>query len=144
MTISNNIKSLPTQGIVAKIRSELTSTFPDFNFRCYRDHHSTINIIIVSAPIDLLTFEEKQRGYVQISHCNIKERYSDRPEVLEVLLKIQAICTKGQTYHETGDYGMQPSFYECIFIGEYNKPWYFLMRQTTTTYRLNIKFRLNK
>lgn len=108
---------------VAEIRSELKATFPDFTFRCYREHSSTVNVVIVSAPIQFLSHEQQAKGYVQANHYGgFKSQFSHSPEAIEALDKIQAIITKGQTHYETGDYGMQPSFYEHIYIGEYNKP----------------------
>jgi len=108
---------------VAEIRSELKATFPDFTFRCYREHNSTVNVVIVSAPIQFLSHEQQAKGYVQANHYGgFKSQFSHSPEAIEALDKIQAIITKGQTHYETGDYGTQPSFYEHIYIGEYNKP----------------------
>ncbi len=114
---------------VAEIRSELKATFPDFTFRCYREHSSTVNVVIVSAPIQFLSHEQQAKGYVQANHYGgFKSQFGHCPEAVEALDKIQAIITKGQTHYETGDYGMQPSFYEHIYIGEYNKP--FVLTQT--------------
>ncbi len=112
---------------VAEIRNELKATFPNFKFRCYREHHSTINVVIVSAPIQFISPENVQnslnKGYVQANHYGgFKSQFAHSPEAIEALEKIQAIITKGQKHYETGDYGMQPNFYEHIYIGEYNKP----------------------
>lgn len=119
---------------VAEIRNELNATFPDFKFRCYREHHSTVNVVIVSAPIQFLSHEQQAKGYVQANHYGgFKNQFGHCPEAVAALDKIQAIITKGQTHHETGDYGMQPSFYEHIYIGEYNKPFLFTEKQTIGT-----------
>ena len=94
---------------VAEIRSELKATFPDFTFRCYREHSSTVNVVIVSAPIQFLSHEQQAKGYVQANHYGgFKDHFGHCPEAVEALDKIQAIITKGQTHYETGDYGMQP------------------------------------
>jgi hypothetical protein len=108
---------------VAEIRNELNATFPDFKFRCYREHNSTINVVIVSAPFDFLEADDKKSGYYTVNHMWIEDHFKAYPELKEQLLKIHAIITKYQgAGHMDGDYGHVPTYYEHIYVGEYNKP----------------------
>lgn len=105
---------------VAEIRKQINAEFPDFKFRCYREHSSTVCVVIVSAPMQLLTHEDQQRGYIQVNEYTIANHY--KGEAKEALTRLYAIMNEGQKWHETGDYGNQPSFYTYVYIGEFGKP----------------------
>lgn len=109
---------------VSEIRNELKATFPNFKFRCYREHHSSVIVVIQSAPIDFIAASgNTDATNIQINHYYISEHFKDYPEAKEALEKIHAIVNRGNgTLVDDGDYGRVPKFYEHIYIGEYNKP----------------------
>ena len=116
---------------VATIRKELNTTFPNFKFRCYREHHSSVCVVIVSAPIDFLSAWNEDRikegkeaqKYFTVNHYHIDAHFKGHPDCIEAINKIHAIISKGNgTLVEDGDYGTVPLFYEHIYVGEYDKP----------------------
>jgi len=117
---------------VARIRKEIKTAFPDFKFSIRREHHSSVRITILSAPIQLLVglrdirtneIEYPQRGYTTVNHFYVKEHYKDHPEVRDVLLKIVDIMMKENKEESyDSDYGYIPEYYCHLQIGEWNKP----------------------
>jgi hypothetical protein len=105
---------------VKEIRNKIKQGFPKFKFSITREHHSTVNIDILESPIDLLP--DKEKKYEQVNCYYIREHYENYPEIKDILLKINDIANDGVKYHETGDYGFQPSFYVNISIGRWDKP----------------------
>jgi hypothetical protein len=109
-----------TTETVAEIRAELKKEFPDFKFSVRKRDYNSMNITILSAPINLLEGSDKK--YERVNEYYIEDHYKDNPKVRDILKKIKNIAFKDVTYRETGDYGNQPSFYITISIGEYDKP----------------------
>lgn len=106
---------------VAEIRTILKKEFPKFKLSVTREHLSTVKVVILSAPFDLLKGSE--RTYEQVNEYYINEHYNEQPEIKEVLLKIHSIANEGnRTITEDGDYGSIPKFYCNISIGEFEKP----------------------
>lgn len=103
-------------------RERIKKEFPGFKFSITRKHHSSINVNILEAPINLLTNKEG-RTHEQINHFYIEEHYKDNPEIKNVLLKIYNIMSEGvRIISEDGDYGSIPNFYTNISIGTWEKP----------------------
>lgn len=108
---------------VAEIRSELKKTFPEYTFRCYREHSSSVHVHIMSGPANLES-TEKGGGYYSVNVYYIDEHYRNEPEKLELFQKIKAIVSRGNgTLVNDGDYGRVPNFYEHICVGDYQKPY---------------------
>ena len=108
---------LPTER-VKEIRKEIKSTFPEFKFSVTTRHHSTVNVKILSGPID---FGTENR---QINHFHIESNWEDRPEAQQFLLKLHEIMDRGNYIASVdGDYGNIPSFYTSLEIGKWDRPY---------------------
>jgi len=110
---------------IKEIRNTIKAKYPEFKFSVTGENHTSININILSGPIQMITNEQnKSRGYEQVNHFYIKENYKDFPEIRNILLDIYNIANEGN-YTEVvdGDYGIVPSFYVNISIGKWDKPY---------------------
>ncbi len=105
---------------VKEIRNELKATFPQIKFSVVRDGSSSVDVTILSAPINLLN--DPKRGDETVNHYYIKDHYTD-PEVQKILLGINAIVSRNnKTVSHDADYGSIPNYYMHINIGKWNKP----------------------
>jgi hypothetical protein len=103
---------------VKEIRSELKRTFPQFKFSVRRDNHSSVNVAVLSGPIDFGTTDES------VNHYWLESHYGDRPKVLRFLTTLKGIMSAGQgSGYEDGDYGHIPDWYLDINIGRWDKPY---------------------
>lgn len=106
---------------VKEIRQELKKVFPNFKFSVTREHHSTVNVSVLSAPFNLLPDEEVK--YESVNQYYISEHYKEIPQKKEVLEKIFSIMDAGnKIMFEDGDYGSIPQFYTHLSIGKWNQP----------------------
>lgn len=103
---------------VKEIRTQLKKEFPSFKFSITRDNWSGIKISILESNVD---FNLGESTYKQVNEYYIERSYTGQAK--EVLMRILSIAHEGVTYHETGDYGNQPSFYVSINIGQWDKPY---------------------
>lgn len=103
---------------VKEIRTQLKKEFPSFKFSITRDNWSGIKISILESNVD---FNLGESTYKQVNEYYIERSYTGQAR--EVLLRIREIANAGVSYHETGDYGNQPSFYLSINIGQWDKPY---------------------
>ncbi len=112
---------------VAAIRNDIKKALPAYKFSIINRDGSSVDITILSGPIDLLeggTDYEKQKGYAQVNRYYLGEHYKDYPEIKNVLSKINDIASKDtKTVSHDGDYGSIPNFYVNISIGDWNKPY---------------------
>jgi len=106
---------------VAQIRKELKATFPTIKFSVTREHHSSVNVVIMEAPFNMLP--EGEKSYEIINHFYIKEQHKDTPQKCEILLRVYEIMNAGNgTLVNDGDYGNVPRFYTHISIGKWDRP----------------------
>ena len=116
---------ISTEEVKAK-RQQLKKEFPGFKFSVRKRHHSEISVTIIEAPIDMVSEENKERGYESVNPYYIGRDYEDRPEVEKVIQKIQSIVSAGQReLVYDSDYGSVPTFYTSISIGDWDKPFKF-------------------
>ena len=105
---------------VKQKRSAIKKAFPGFKFSITREHHSSIKVNILEAPLNLLT---NGKTYEQINHYYIGEHYKDAPEIKEILLKVYEIMTEGRKIiSKDADYGSIQNFYTNISIGRWDRP----------------------
>ena len=103
---------------VAEIRNQLKKALPAFKFSVTREHYTCLNVSIVSGPVDF------GKPYEQINQYYIKDSYKDQPEVMQVLLKVNAICSKDEKIEFVdADYGSVPNFYFHLSVGKWDKPY---------------------
>ena len=110
---------------VKAIRNRIKKEFPEYKFSIRGEHYSSVNVTILSGPIDLIVGDHGVRyGHEQVNHFYIKDHYSKFPAVRDVLQKIYEIMNEGN-YTEVmdGDYGAVPSFYCHISVGAYDRPY---------------------
>lgn len=106
---------------VAAIRKGIKRALPDYTFSIRKQHHSSIDIAILSGPI------------VAVEHVNVfwykdnlRPDKENRPDAIEVIDKILAEVfkvKKRETEVEDGDYGTVPNFYYDVSFGRWDKPY---------------------
>ena len=107
-----------TKENITEKRKAIKKAFPKFKFSITRKNYSTIDINILEGNIDFGT------NYEHVNHFYIKEHYSDKPEIRDVLLKIYNIADSNNGVEtEDADYGTVPKFYIDISIGNWDKPY---------------------
>jgi len=103
-------------------RTLLRKLLPDFKLSVRNVDYSTIDVTVLSGPIDMAP--DTTDKYVQVNRFYIDEHYEDLPEVKKVLNTILEVANKGNYIEsEDGDYGSIPSFYTRINIGKWDKPY---------------------
>ena len=103
---------------VKKIRQALKAQFPEIKFSVRKEHHSSVNVVIVKSPY----FEDGiEKG---INHYWIRES-TDNETQAEVIKKIDEIIRKvGDHFDESDsmtDY-FHCAFYYNISVGKWDKP----------------------
>jgi hypothetical protein len=112
---------ISTEEVAAK-RQALKVSFPEYKFSVRRRDLHQIRVAIISGPIQLLTGEAIDRGYRQVNHFWIEERYEETPEIMKVLCGVRDILTDGQKeLVYDGDYGSVPNYYVSLNVGEFDK-----------------------
>lgn len=107
---------------VKKKRQEIRKAFPKFKISVTGQSHSSIHVDILEAPFNMLT-EKELFGYEPVNHFYIEEHFKNTPKIMEVLLKIKDIISKGQKeIVYDGDYGSVPNFYINMRIGRWDRP----------------------
>lgn len=101
---------------VASIRKQVKATFPSFKFSVTKQHHSSVNVVILEGPLDFS------------GECSINEYYLERisnPHLRAMVDRIFEIIrtVKSVDYRETGDYGRQPNYYAHVSVGKWDKPY---------------------
>lgn len=105
---------------VAEKRKLIKKEFPNFKFSIKTENYSTIDISIMSGPID---YTPPYNGY-QVNPYGIKEHFKDEPEMRDFLLRVYEIANEGNgTEVIDGDYGRVPDFYVRINIGKWDTPY---------------------
>lgn len=101
---------------VKEIRDDLKLTFPEFRFSVRREHYSSVNIAIVSGPIDFGT------KYCQVSKYHLDSSWTG--EQYKMLRLIFDYATRDQReLVNDSDYGSVPTFYVNVSIGKWDKPY---------------------
>ena len=112
--------SISTSIVKAK-RQAIKKAFPAFKFSVTIHNYSSIRCIIKSGPIAML---DEGVTDEQVNHYWIDDHYEDKPEVLDILTRVQDILGSGNCIESTdGDYGNIPSFYTSLSIGSWDKPY---------------------
>lgn len=117
----------------AEIRKALKAAFPKYKFSVRNDNHTSVDVKILSAPIDLLAgrivehfghivnVDISDRKYCQVNQYHIDNHW--QPEVAEILKKIVAICNDGN--HDNSD--IQTDYFDVGWyfhcsIGDWDRP----------------------
>lgn len=128
-----------TKEQVKKIREDLKASFPEFKFSVTNKDYSSVNVVILTAPIELRT-KTTDMGYESVNLFWLKSSYKEHPEILKVLSKINEIMDQfqGEPY-ETADYGMQPTYYTNLYIGDWEKPFQVVEKKVKTKKLCKVK-----
>ena len=103
---------------VANIRKELKTTFPEYKFSVRWDRPSSINVAILSGPVEIIN----ESGYERINPYHYENHYSEYPEVLAFLKELLPIVRRNVvTEHVCSDYGNIPTYYTNISFGKWDK-----------------------
>ena len=98
-----------TKDQLKQIAKDIKNKFKDFKFSI-RVTHNTIDIAILSAPIELRL--DPTKDYNSVNHFWIKSNYKDMPDAQKILQEITDIALSNNreiTYD--GDYGSIPNYY---------------------------------
>ena len=122
----------------ASIRKALKAAFPKWRFNVRIDHHSSLNVVIKSADINLLDYakqsvnmlardgdeyfkQQKARGYMQVNQYHMASNWEN--PALDLLNQVIAICNEGN--HDNSDIQsdyFDVGWYFSLSIGNYDKP----------------------
>ena len=117
---------------VAKKRKLIKKTFKNWKFSITKRHHSSLEVDILEADVQLLLDETNTHESVNDYH--IESHYKDKPEAKELLLILKNIMTIGQGEgHYDGDYGLIPDYYTRISVGTWDKPFKFVQSKNVKT-----------
>ena len=111
---------------VSTVRKSLKAAFPTFKFSVTRRHHSTVCVVILAAPFDLMQGEDANRGYANVNEHYIKEHNKNNAPKAEILQKISDIAHVG--YYNNSDLMtdyFDYAFYVDISIGDWERPFVF-------------------
>lgn len=115
----------------AEIRKALKARFPDWKFSVKIRHHSSLDVDILSAPIDLLAYKLPGRydddtskarpAYAGVNHYYVSENWASPAK--EALLEIVKISNEGN--HDNSD--IQTDYFDVgwyydLSIGTWDKP----------------------
>ncbi len=110
-----------TSDKVREMRIALKAKFPKFKLSITREHCTTVNVAIISAPIEMRV--DVSNTNESVNHYYIEDHYKDNPEIRDILLGIKEIlCADCRTITEDGDYGSIPNYYYNISVGKWNQP----------------------
>lgn len=112
-----------------QVQTEIKEAYPEYKFSIKKKHYSTVDIAILSGPLELITKNNKKPEdygyrYEQVNPFWIEEHYKDSPEISEFLQGVVSIANKGNhnnsdlmtDYHDVG-------FYINLSIGDWDKPY---------------------
>jgi hypothetical protein len=125
-----------TKETVKQKREQLKKAFPDFKFSIIRHHGSTLKVHILEAPVNLA----ESTGEEQVNHYYIKSHYQG--EKREILRKIADIMLAGEeSAHYDADYGYIPNFYVSLSIGDWDKPFKYIIKGSDQKPLVGIKLK---
>jgi hypothetical protein len=111
---------ISTDTVKAK-RQAIRKAFPEYNISVIGANYTSIRAFIKSGPIAML---DEGVTDEQVNKYRIEEFYKDKPEVMRVLLGIQAIMDEGNcTESHDSDYGSIPLYYTDLTIGYWDEPY---------------------
>lgn len=100
------------------IRKELQHAFPDSKFAVVKSSGNGCNVYLLESPYKFTNLKDSKTGkYKKTIYYD--DRFTD--DETEFLKKVRALIEKGVKHYETGDYGMQPSYYVFFEIGKDDK-----------------------
>lgn len=106
---------------VSKKRAAVKAAFPDFKFSITKDNYTSINVVILEAPFNMLLSDKST--YESVNPYRTEEWYKEIPKAGKVIRDIHAILNEGNhIISEDGDYGNIPAFYTNIRVGDWDKP----------------------
>lgn len=108
-----------TTGEVKAIRDTLKAAFPEFKFSVRREHHSAVEVCIMSGPLDLT-------GDIYINEYHYERQLKDsHPELVNMLDAITLIVkSAGREWYDRSDSMVDyfdTAFYYGIQVGKWNK-----------------------
>lgn len=115
----------------AAIRKALKARFPDWKFSVRIDNHTSLDVVILSGPINLFAFRnegrwdrdafERETGYTQVNHFWIGDHWTGPAK--DFLEEVKAICNEGN--HDNSD--IQTDYFDVgwyfhLSIGTWGRP----------------------
>lgn len=95
---------------VRSMRVELRKRFPEFKFSVRRDGAISVDVDILSGPIDFGTTN------TSVNHYYVEQHWTGVAK--DFLLQVVEIVTRGKSVESyDGDYGNIPSWYVSVEVG---------------------------
>lgn len=106
-----------------EVRKNLKKEFPEFKFSVRTKNYSTLDVSVLSGPLDLL--KDSKGSHQDINHFYVDKHYEDFPEKKDFLLGVLEIMSDKHvgSQHRDVDYGSIPNFYLRLSIGRREKPY---------------------
>ncbi len=105
-----------TKDQVAGMRKQLRAEFPEFKMSVRKEHSMSVNVTLLSGPVDFGT------AYQQVNHFYIHEHWEGKAR--KVLARIKSVIDNGNGVEVyDGDYGAVPNWYVRISIGDWDRPY---------------------
>jgi hypothetical protein len=106
---------------VAAMRKAIKAALPDYKISVTKDHHSTVDVAILSGPIVGV-----DNVNVYWYKDNLGPEKLDRPDAIAVVDTILAEIRRVRApkiVSEDGDYGSIPNFYYDVSFGKWDQPY---------------------
>lgn len=110
--------------VAENLRKYLKNKYPNITFSITMDGYRGVSISLMSAPFDpyLPSSERKDYKGGSINEYHFKQdKNTYTKELIDLFTDIDNFTGVGISYHETGDYGTQPSLYRWYKIGKWDK-----------------------
>ena len=115
---------------VQAIRKELKENFKDFKFSVTKSHSSSVNVTILSGPVDFSDITDES-GYAQINQYWL-DRTGDHKAMFEKMIDIiKTAPMRGDGYNKQGWFDKSDSmsdyfhtaYYFNVNVGKWNQPY---------------------
>ena len=115
---------------VQAIRKELKENFKDFKFSITKSHSSSVNVTILSGPVDFSDIVDNS-GYAQINQYWL-DRTGDHKAMFEKMIDIiKTAPMRGEGYNKQGWFDKSDSmtdyfhtaYYFSVNVGKWSKPY---------------------
>lgn len=122
----------------AAVRKALKARFPDWKFSVSISHHSSLKVVIISAPIELLAYrkpgpyDDRVSG-IEITNATVNQFWITEgwaSPAAELLKEIKAICNEGN--HDNSDIQsdyFDVGWYFSLSVGDWGRPFQFTGQQ---------------
>jgi len=106
---------------VSSVRQALKAEFPNVKFSVRKQHHTSIDVAVMSGPFAFESLEYAAPGY-QINHFH-PHLYEGWVESEFIQRLVEIVRSSQRVTHYDYDYGNIPNHYVSISIGRWDRPY---------------------